>query len=70
MELAGLAGLHQLGRVVERRRPVESTSKCLADEGSRRRVVPIVSAVYVSYQLFPLFPGDTTQCNVIWSLSV
>ena len=34
--LAGFAGLHQLGRVVERRGPVESAAECLADEGSRR----------------------------------
>ena len=34
MELAGLIGLHQLSHVVEHRRPVESTSECLADEGS------------------------------------
>ncbi len=33
VELTGLAGLHQLSRVVERRRPVESAAKHLADEG-------------------------------------
>ena len=32
VELASLAGLHQLGRVVERRGPVESTAEHLADE--------------------------------------
>ena len=34
VELAGLAGPHQLSCVVERRRPVESAAECLADEGS------------------------------------
>ena len=48
VELAGLAGLHQLSRVVERRRPEEPAAERLADEGSWRRVVPTDSAVYVS----------------------
>ena len=48
MELAGLAGLHQLDCFVERRRPVEPATECIADEGSGRRVVPAVSALYVS----------------------
>ena len=34
VELAGLAGPHQLSCVVERCRPVESAAECLADEGS------------------------------------
>ena len=34
VELAGLAGLHQLGRVIECRRPVEPAVERLADEGS------------------------------------
>ena len=34
LELAGLAGPHQLSCVVERRRPVESAAECLANEGS------------------------------------
>ena len=34
VELAGLAGLHLLGCVVERRRPVEPVVERLADEGS------------------------------------
>ena len=33
VELAGLTGPHQLGRVVEYRKPLESNAKCLADEG-------------------------------------
>ena len=70
VEFGGLAGLHQLGHVVESRRPVESTSECLADEGSQGRVVPAVPAVYIGYQLSPLFPGDTTQGNIIRPLPV
>ena len=31
VELTGLAGLHQLGRVVERRRPVEPTAELLGN---------------------------------------
>ena len=34
VELAGLTGPHQLGRVVECCRPVEPTAERLADEGS------------------------------------
>ena len=34
VELAGLAGLHQLGRVVECRRLVDPAAERLADEGS------------------------------------
>ena len=33
MELAGFTGLHQLGRVIEHRGPVESAAEYLADEG-------------------------------------
>ena len=33
VELAGLAGFHQVGRVVERSGPVEPTAEYFADEG-------------------------------------
>ena len=33
VELAGFTGLHQLGRVIERRGSVESAAEYLADEG-------------------------------------
>ena len=47
MELAGLAGSHQLGGVVERHRPVEPAAEHLAHEGARRGVVSAISAMDV-----------------------
>ena len=47
VKLAGLASLHKLNGVVERRGLIESTAERLANEGPPRRVVPAVSAVYV-----------------------
>ena len=67
VELAGLAGLHQLSRVVECRRPVESAAECLTDEGPRRRVVSAVPAVYVNQQLPSLVAGYAAQCDIVRS---
>ena len=61
VKLAGLASLHKLNDVVERRGPVESTTEYLPDESPCRRVVSTVPAVYVNLQLLPLVPVNATQ---------
>ena len=51
MELAHLAGLYQLGRVVECRGLVEPVAEPLPHQGARQRVMPTIPAVYVSHGL-------------------
>ena len=70
MELVGRAGPHQLCCVVGHCRPVEPAAESLADQGARQRVVPAVSSMYVSQQLFPLFPRNASQIHIIWLLPV
>ena len=65
VELAGLAGFHQLDRVVECRGPVEPTTERLAYEGARRRVMPAIPAMYVGQKLVSLLPGDAPQRDIV-----
>jgi hypothetical protein len=57
VELAPLAGAHNLVGVGDRGGPIEALAECIAHEGVRRRVVTTHARVDVSEELAPLGDG-------------
>jgi hypothetical protein len=54
VELASLAGAHDLASISDRGGPVEALAECVAHEGVWGRVVAAYPRVYVSKELAPL----------------
>ena len=63
VELATLAGPHDIGGVGDCGGPVEALPKYIAREGARRGMVTVDSSVDVPDQLFALGDGDATLQN-------
>ena len=60
VELATLAGPHDVGGVGDRGGPVKALSKCVTHEGARRGVVIADASVDVTDQLLALGDGDAS----------
>ena len=63
VELAALAGSHDVGGVGDYGGLVEPLPKCIAHEGARRGVVTVDSSVDVPDQLLALGDGDAMLQN-------
>jgi len=63
IELATLAGLHDVGGVGDRGGPVKALPKCVAHEGAWRGVVTAYASVDVTDQLLALGDGDKSLQN-------
>ena len=56
--LAPFAGAYDLLGVGYRGRPVESLSKCVSNQGSRRGMVTVDPTMDIAQQKLPLLDGD------------
>ena len=63
VELATLAGPHDVGGVGDRGGPVKALPKCIAHEGARRSVLTADAGVDVLDQLLALGDGDASLQN-------
>ena len=60
VELATLAGLHDVGGVDDRGGPVKTLPKCVTHEGARRGVMAADAGMDVADQLLALGDGDAS----------
>ena len=63
VELAALAGPHDIGGIGDCSGPVEALTKCVAHEGARRSVLTADAGVDVLDQLLALGDGDASLQN-------